>query len=84
MSPVLGRADGTGAGGGTLARHLAPETPKLASVLRYGASYAGAYALRRAVYLPHEVDAIRNPGFCVGCADRSPSFQRDRHGWRKY
>jgi len=41
-----------------LARRLAPETPKLASVLRYGASFAGAYALRRAVFLPHEVDRM--------------------------
>ncbi len=41
-----------------LARRLAPETPKLASVLRYGDSFAGAYALRRAVFLPHEVDQI--------------------------
>ncbi|MEO8196929.1 MAG: asparagine synthase (glutamine-hydrolyzing) [Thermoanaerobaculia bacterium] len=40
------------------ARRLAPGTPKLASVLRYGASFAGAYALRRAVFLPHEVDEI--------------------------
>ncbi len=41
-----------------LARRLAPGTPKLASVLRYAGSFAGAYALRRAVYLPHEVDAL--------------------------
>ncbi len=41
-----------------LARRLAPDTPKLGSVLRYGASFAGAYALRRAVFLPHEVDQI--------------------------
>lgn len=41
-----------------VARRLAPETPKLASVLAYGASFAGAYALRRAVFLPHEVDAL--------------------------
>jgi asparagine synthase (glutamine-hydrolysing) len=41
-----------------LARRLAPQTPKLAGVLRYGDSFAGAYALRRAVYLPHEVDRL--------------------------
>ncbi len=41
-----------------LARRLVPETPKLASVLRYGDSFAGAYALRRAVFLPHEVDVL--------------------------
>ncbi len=48
-----------------LASRLAPETPKLASVLRYGASFAGAYALRRAVFLPHEVDQIlERSGLC--------------------
>jgi len=41
-----------------LARRIAPGTPKLASVLRYADSLAGAYALRRAVFLPHEVDDL--------------------------
>ncbi len=41
-----------------IARRLAPDTPKLASVLRYATSFAGAYALRRAVFLPHEVDRL--------------------------
>ncbi len=56
-----------------LARRLAPETPKLASVLRYGASFAGAYALRRAVFLPHEVDAILERS---GLAEPGPSGTR--------
>ncbi len=54
----LRRLPGLAAAWPGLARRLAPETPKLASVLAYGASYAGAYALRRAVFLPHEVDRI--------------------------
>ena len=56
-----------------VARRLAPETPKLASVLRYGASFAGAYALRRAVFLPHEVDTLLESS---GLAEPGPSGMR--------
>jgi asparagine synthase (glutamine-hydrolysing) len=38
------------------ARRLAPHQPKLAGVLRYAGSLAGAYVLRRALFLPDEVD----------------------------
>ncbi|MBP9826078.1 MAG: asparagine synthase (glutamine-hydrolyzing) [Thermoanaerobaculia bacterium] len=58
LATRLRRLPGLAAAWPGLARRLAPETPKLASVLRYGASFAGAYALRRAVFLPHEVDQL--------------------------
>jgi asparagine synthase (glutamine-hydrolysing) len=42
-----------------IVRRLA--SPKFASLAEYGGSYAGAYLLRRALYLPWEL----NDGFCV-------------------
>jgi asparagine synthase (glutamine-hydrolysing) len=35
--------------------------PKTAGVLEYGGSWAGAYLLRRSVYMPWELDAILDP-----------------------
>lgn len=35
--------------------------PKLAGVLQYGGSWAGAYLLRRSVYMPWELDEILDP-----------------------
>ena len=55
---ALRRLPGLAAAWPGVARRIAPGTPKLGSVLAYGASFAGAYALRRAVFLPHEVDQI--------------------------
>ncbi len=56
-----------------IARRLAPDTPKLASVLRYATSFAGAYALRRAVFLPHEVDRMLER---AGLAEPAPAGTR--------
>ncbi len=66
----LRRIPGLAAAWPHLARRLAPETPKLASVLRYADSFAGAYALRRAVFLPHEVDAMLER---AGLAEAAPA-----------
>ena len=35
--------------------------PKAAGVLQYGGSWAGAYLLRRSVYMPWELDEVLNP-----------------------
>ncbi|MBX9745629.1 MAG: asparagine synthase (glutamine-hydrolyzing) [Hyphomonadaceae bacterium] len=34
------------------------QNPKAVSLLEYGGAYPGAYLLRRALYLPHELDAL--------------------------
>lgn len=44
-----------------LARGLAPRRPKLAGLLRHGATFAGAYLLRRALHLPEELPALLGP-----------------------
>ncbi len=36
--------------------------PKTAGVLQYGGTWAGAYLLRRAVYMPWELDGLLDPG----------------------
>lgn len=41
---------------------IAAQTPKLRSLLEYGGSYAGAYLLRRGVFLPHELSDILDEG----------------------
>ncbi len=42
----------------TLAHRIAPQTPKLASLLRHGGSLAGSYLLRRGLFLPSELPAL--------------------------
>ena len=42
-----------------LARSRFPERPKLAGLLRFGTSAAGAYYLRRGLFLPSEWEAMR-------------------------
>ena len=49
---------------------LARHRPKLAGLLEYGGSYAGAYLLRRALHLPHELGAI------MGCEEASEGLRR--------
>jgi asparagine synthase (glutamine-hydrolysing) len=41
---------------------LSTDRPKLAGVIDHGASLAGAYFLRRALYLPREVARLLDPG----------------------
>jgi asparagine synthase (glutamine-hydrolysing) len=55
---ALGRVPGLAAAWPTLARRFARDRPKLTRLLRYGDSLAGAYVLRRAVYLPGEIDEL--------------------------
>ncbi len=38
--------------------------PKTAGLLQYGGSWAGAYLLRRAVYMPWELDRMLDPAVC--------------------
>lgn len=40
-------------------------SPKYASLLEYGGSFAGAYLLRRALHMPWEVDQLLEPGFAA-------------------
>lgn len=45
-------------------------SPKYASVLEYGSSLAGAYLLRRGLYMPWELPAVMDPGMAAqGWAD---------------
>jgi asparagine synthase (glutamine-hydrolysing) len=44
-----------------LAPRFAARNPKALALLEYGGSYPGAYLLRRAVYLPHELPELLGP-----------------------
>jgi asparagine synthase (glutamine-hydrolysing) len=44
-----------------LARGLTPQRPKLAGLLRHATTFAGAYLLRRALFLPEELPALLGP-----------------------
>jgi asparagine synthase (glutamine-hydrolysing) len=52
------RLPGLGVAWPALATHLAPGRPKLAGLLRHGATLAGSYFLRRALFLPEELPAL--------------------------
>ncbi len=58
----LAKLPGFGALARTLVRTLAPQLarrqPKAAGMFEYSGSWAGAYLLRRGLFLPHELDAI--------------------------
>jgi asparagine synthase (glutamine-hydrolysing) len=45
-----------------LAAHLASARPKLAGLLRHGATLPGSYFLRRALFLPEELPALMGAG----------------------
>jgi asparagine synthase (glutamine-hydrolysing) len=49
---------GLGAAWPALATRLAPGRPKAAGLLRHGATLAGSYFLRRALFLPEELPAL--------------------------
>jgi asparagine synthase (glutamine-hydrolysing) len=51
-----------------LAHALAPRLPKLPALLELGGSFAGAYVLRRALFLPDEIDALLA---ALGLAERA-------------
>lgn len=55
------RIPGAAAAWPALARRLAPERPKLAALLARGGDLAGAYLLRRGLYLPEELPALLGP-----------------------
>jgi asparagine synthase (glutamine-hydrolysing) len=59
MVPGLGR----GVRAITSALGLAANSPKLRSMLEYGGSYAGAYLLRRGLFLPHELSEVLDEPF---------------------
>jgi asparagine synthase (glutamine-hydrolysing) len=44
--------------GRDLARALMPGSPKAAGLMKYGGTYAGAYLVRRGVFLPWELDDL--------------------------
>jgi asparagine synthase (glutamine-hydrolysing) len=52
------RLPGLAAAWPALAAHLASARPKLAGLLRYGATLPGSYFLRRALFLPEELPAL--------------------------
>jgi len=54
----LGHLPGSAQAWSVLAGRLAPGRPKLRGLVRYGASFAGAYFLRRALFLPEELPAL--------------------------
>ena len=47
----------------TMAPGLARSKPKSLGVLQHASSWAGAYLLRRGLYLPHEMALMMNPDF---------------------
>jgi asparagine synthase (glutamine-hydrolysing) len=57
----LARFPGAGRAWPTVTARLAPSRPKLQGLVRYGASLAGAYFLRRALFLPEELPALVGP-----------------------
>lgn len=64
-----------------IARRLT--SPKYAGVLEYGGSYAGAYLLRRAVFMPWELPELMDPEFAArGWEDlqQLPQLERSTDG----
>jgi asparagine synthase (glutamine-hydrolysing) len=55
------RLPGLAAAWPSLAARLAPGRPKLAGLLRHGATLPGSYFLRRALFLPEELPALMGP-----------------------
>jgi asparagine synthase (glutamine-hydrolysing) len=55
------RLPGLAAAWPPLARRLAPSRPKLAALLRLGATLPGSYFLRRALFLPEELPSLMGP-----------------------
>jgi asparagine synthase (glutamine-hydrolysing) len=56
-----------------MARGLCPSKPKLAGLFRYGASDAGAYFLRRGLFLPGELPSLLGPKLAAeGLASYDP------------
>ena len=62
---ALAKVPGFGALARTLVHALAPQLarrqPKAAGLFEYSGSWAGAYLLRRGLFLPHELDAVLDP-----------------------
>jgi asparagine synthase (glutamine-hydrolysing) len=62
---ALSKVPGFGALARTLVQALAPQLtrrqPKAGGLFEYSSSWAGAYLLRRGLFLPHELDAILDP-----------------------
>jgi asparagine synthase (glutamine-hydrolysing) len=52
------RVPGLAAAWPAVARWIAPDRPKLAGLLRHGRTLAGAYFLRRGLFLPEELPAL--------------------------
>lgn len=57
----MARLPGAGLLWPRLARGLAPRRPKLAGLVHHGTTFAGAYLLRRALFLPEELGALLGP-----------------------
>ena len=57
---AMARVPGLGRAARSLVAPLLPRdrSPKLASLVEYGGSYAGAYLLRRGLFLPHDLPAV--------------------------
>jgi len=58
---AAGRVPGAASAWAALSRRLVPGRPKLPGLLGYGASLAGAYFLRRGLFLPDELPALLGP-----------------------
>jgi len=62
---ALSKVPGFGALARTLVHALAPQLarrqPKATGLFEYSGSWAGAYLLRRGLFLPHELDAVLDP-----------------------
>lgn len=73
---ALSRIPGLAAIFPALARRVSPGRPKLRGLLRHGTSLAGAYFLRRGLFLPEEVAALQ------GSAART-SYDPVLDGWER-
>jgi glycosyltransferase involved in cell wall biosynthesis len=64
-------------------------SPKWAGLLEYGGSYSGAYLLRRALYMPWELEGVLDPAMVkVGLEELQPLLQLEQtasglHGSRQ-
>lgn len=63
---------------GFLAPGLAARTPKALGAIEYGGGYAGAYLLRRGLFLPFELDAILDPAVVADGLRRLAPLRRLR------
>jgi len=80
LAAAGGRLPGLGAAWPALARRFSAGRPKLAGLLAYGGTLAGAYFLRRGLFLPEELPALLGAELAAqGLAAYDPLADAARH-----